>query len=69
MLCLILQSFTFWVDDKNYTKFTRPWYARRLPFPLNYFIPGRISRQTRWKISEGMYSEETDEVLENKVCL
>ena len=68
-LCLILQSFTFWVDNKNYTKFTRPWYARRLPFPLNYFIPGRISRQTRWQISDGIYSEETDDILENKVCL
>ncbi|KAJ7380240.1 metaxin 1 [Desmophyllum pertusum] len=60
-------SFTFWMDDKNYTKFTRPWYAHRLPFPLNYFVPGRISRQTRYQISEGMYSEETDDVLENKL--
>ena len=67
--CLMLQSFTFWVDNKNYTKFTRPWYAQRLPFPLNYIIPGRISRQTRWQISDGIYSEETDDELENKVCL
>ena len=66
---LDLQSFTFWVDNKNYTKFTRPWYAQRLPFPLNYIIPGRISRQTRWQVSDGIYSEETDDELENKVCL
>jgi len=61
-------SFTFWVDESNYTKFTHPWYARRLPFPQNYFVPGRISRQTKQQICEGIYSEQTDDLqLENKL--
>ena len=58
------------MDDSNYTKFTRPWYAKRLPFPLNYFVPGRISQQMRQQICERInYSEETDDLLESKVWL
>ncbi|XP_073243464.1 metaxin-1-like isoform X2 [Porites lutea] len=59
--------YTFWVDNSNYTKFTRPWYANRLPFPLNYFVPGKISRQTRQQVCEGVDSEETDDLLESKL--
>ncbi|XP_023658788.1 metaxin-3 isoform X1 [Paramormyrops kingsleyae] len=35
---------TFWVDTENYTNLTRPWFASRCPFPLNFFIPGRQAR-------------------------
>ncbi|XP_058957383.2 metaxin-1-like [Pocillopora verrucosa] len=59
--------FTLWVDKTNYIKLTRPWYAQRLPFPLNYFIPGHISRQTRRHLSNEMHSEVTDDALENKL--
>ena len=58
------------MDESNYTKVTRPWYAKRLPFPLNYFVPGRISRQARKQICDGIYSQEEDDFqLENKVWL
>ncbi|KAM6931138.1 metaxin-3 isoform 3-T3 [Xenentodon cancila] len=30
---------TFWVDAENYTSLTRPWFASRSPFPLNFFVP------------------------------
>lgn len=61
-------SFTFWVDERNYTKFTRPWFSKRLPFPLNYFLPGKMSRQKRKEICEGVYSHEIDDLqLENKL--
>ncbi|XP_068740405.1 metaxin-1-like isoform X1 [Montipora capricornis] len=61
-------SYTFWMDESNYTKLTRPWYAKRLPFPLNYFVPGKMSRQKRSQICEGAYSQETDNLqLENKL--
>ncbi|KAM9391374.1 metaxin-3 isoform 1-T1 [Pholidichthys leucotaenia] len=30
---------TFWVDAENYSNLTRPWFASRSPFPLNFFIP------------------------------
>uniref|UniRef100_A0A8C5MZE2 Metaxin n=1 Tax=Leptobrachium leishanense TaxID=445787 RepID=A0A8C5MZE2_9ANUR len=35
---------TFWVDAENYSSVTRPWYAARTPFPLSYYLPGKMSR-------------------------
>ncbi|KAM3611578.1 uncharacterized protein V6R79_020765 [Siganus canaliculatus] len=32
---------TFWVDAENYTNVTRPWFASRSPFPLNFLVPCR----------------------------
>ncbi|XP_014848349.1 PREDICTED: metaxin-3 isoform X1 [Poecilia mexicana] len=34
---------TFWVDAENYSNLTRPWFASRSPFPLNFFIPSRLA--------------------------
>lgn len=31
--------YLLWADDHNYVELTRGWYAKRLPFPTNYFIP------------------------------
>lgn len=33
------------VDSENFTKISRRWYANVLPFPLNYFVPGKLHRQ------------------------
>ncbi|XP_040928298.1 metaxin-3 isoform X1 [Betta splendens] len=32
---------TFWVDAENYSNLTRPWFASRSPFPLNFLVPSR----------------------------
>ncbi|KAG8012078.1 Metaxin-3 [Nibea albiflora] len=32
---------TFWVDAENYSNLTRPWFASRSPFPLNFLVPPR----------------------------
>ncbi|KAI9521553.1 Metaxin-3 [Dissostichus eleginoides] len=34
---------TFWVDAENYVNLTRPWFASRSPFPLNFIVPGRLA--------------------------
>ncbi|XP_031611129.2 metaxin-3 isoform X1 [Oreochromis aureus] len=34
---------TFWVDAENYSNVTRPWFASRSPFPLNFLVPGRLA--------------------------
>ncbi|XP_024131995.1 metaxin-3 isoform X1 [Oryzias melastigma] len=34
---------TFWVDAENYTSLTRPWFASRSPFPLNFIVPSRLA--------------------------
>ncbi|XP_064474392.1 metaxin-1-like isoform X2 [Ornithodoros turicata] len=36
--------YLWWIDGKNYTQLTRPWYARALAFPLNYILPGQMQR-------------------------
>ncbi|KAG8598688.1 hypothetical protein GDO81_002706 [Engystomops pustulosus] len=36
---------TFWVDPDNYSSVTRPWYASRIPFPLRFYLPGRMYRE------------------------
>ncbi|OWF54070.1 metaxin-1-like [Mizuhopecten yessoensis] len=35
---------TWWLDDQTYVDVTRPWYAHASPFPLNFYIPGRLHR-------------------------
>uniref|UniRef100_A0A8C7WXG4 Metaxin-1 n=1 Tax=Oryzias sinensis TaxID=183150 RepID=A0A8C7WXG4_9TELE len=34
--------YTFWIEPKNYVDVTRRWFAEHLPFPLNFFLPGRM---------------------------
>ncbi|KFM58101.1 Metaxin-1, partial [Stegodyphus mimosarum] len=36
--------YIWWVDNQNYCELTRPWYAKVLRFPLNYFLPGHQQR-------------------------
>lgn len=43
LLC-IPQLHTFWVDAENYTNVTRPWFASRSPFPLNFVVPSRYAK-------------------------
>lgn len=37
------QLHTFWVDAENYANLTRPWFASRSPFPLNFVVPSRLA--------------------------
>ncbi|XP_054720227.1 metaxin-1-like isoform X2 [Uloborus diversus] len=43
--------YVWWVEDKNYCELTRPWYAKALSFPLNYFLPGHQQRAARKNIN------------------
>lgn len=40
----ILQLYVWWIDGRNYCELTRPWYAKVLRLPLNYFLPGHQQR-------------------------
>jgi len=31
--------YLWWIDSKAYVEFTRPWYAKILPFPLGLYVP------------------------------
>lgn len=55
-----------WVDSKNYTELTRPWYAGVLPLPLNWIVPGRIASNVHHSLTVDLPDCDYD-ALENKV--
>lgn len=67
----MLQLYTFWVEPKNYVDVTRCWYAEHLPFPLNFFLPGRMQRHQLAKLclQRADQSLEVGEELEKEVSL
>lgn len=42
--------YAFWVDKKNYDSFTRPWYAKSLPFYYRWFVPLRMQSKAQGRI-------------------
>uniref|UniRef100_A0A8C9AMB8 Metaxin-1 n=1 Tax=Prolemur simus TaxID=1328070 RepID=A0A8C9AMB8_PROSS len=60
---------TFWIDTKNYVEVTRKWYAEAMPFPLNFFLPGRMQRQymERLQLLCGEHRPEDEEELEKEL--
>ncbi|XP_053263822.1 metaxin-3 isoform X1 [Podarcis raffonei] len=34
---------TFWVEADNYYNVTKPWFASRIPFPLSWYLPRKMS--------------------------
>lgn len=64
-----IQIHTFWVDSKNFVEVTRKWYAEALPFPLNFFLPGRMQRQhmERLQLLCGEHRPEDEEELEKEL--
>lgn len=66
-----IQIHTFWVDAKNYVEVTRKWYAEAMPFPLNFFLPGRMQRQhmERLQLLCGEHRPENEDELEKEVAL
>lgn len=48
---------------------TRRWYAEHMPFPLNFFLPGRMQRRQldKLRLQRGDESLEAREELEKEV--
>ncbi|XP_076443339.1 metaxin-1-like [Babylonia areolata] len=40
----------WWIDSKTYVDFTRPWYTKIIPFPLNFFLPGRRQKAASMRV-------------------
>lgn len=58
----ILSIFYFrWVDEKNYIDLSRPWYAKHLRFPFNYYYPGQYERDARFRLN-ACYEEASDDL-------
>lgn len=66
---LFLQIYAFWVEPKNYVDVTRRWYAEHMPFPLNFFLPGRMQRRQleKLRLLRGDESLEAGDDLEKEV--
>lgn len=63
------QIYTFWIETKNYVDVTRRWYAEHMPFPLNFFVPGRMQhgQLEKLRLLRGNESLEAGEELEKEV--
>ncbi|XP_078041455.1 metaxin-1 isoform X2 [Augochlora pura] len=60
-------QFIWWIDKKNVDELIRPWYSKALPFPLNFYYPGKFERQSR-ALFECLYpTEDNITDIENKV--
>ncbi|XP_029283522.1 metaxin-1a [Cottoperca gobio] len=61
--------YNFWVEPKNYVDVTRRWYAEHMPFPLNFFLPGRMQRgqMEKLRLLRGDESLEAGEELEKEL--
>lgn len=54
------------MDSKNYTELTRPWYAKALPFPLNFYYPNRY-RQENERILRSLHPDQEEEEYQSGV--
>jgi len=60
--------YAFWVDKKNYDSFTRPWYAKSLPFYYRWFVPLRMQSKAQGRIFSLFDLDRiSEEELESKV--
>ena len=59
----------WWIDSKNFVEFSRPLYAKLLPFPLNFYYPGQYEKHAK-QMMVSLYPEEEDfSVIETAVSL
>lgn len=70
-----LQSYIFWGHEGNYSSFTRPWYAKRTPFPAGLILPDRYQSSQLEKLTlilgdkEGWTEKEKFMIEEAEKCL
>ncbi|XP_047120827.1 metaxin-1 isoform X1 [Schistocerca piceifrons] len=60
-------QFAWWVDEKNYIELTRPWYSKALPFPYNYYYPGKYEKEAKNMMSALFGEDEEFSALEANV--
>lgn len=58
-----------WIDKKNLDELVRPWYCKALPFPLNFYYPGKFERQAQSLIQSLYPVEDNINIIENEVCI
>jgi len=60
-------KFVWWMDAKNFVEFSRPLYAKLLPFPLNFYYPGQYEKHAKHLLGS-LYNDDEDlSVIETAV--
>ncbi|XP_073990114.1 metaxin-1 isoform X2 [Rhodnius prolixus] len=59
--------YTWWIDEKNFTTLTKPWYAKALPFPFNFYYPRKFKNHAN-SVMEALFdSLGSQDNIETKV--
>jgi len=60
-------KYVWWMDAKNFVEFSRPLYAKLLPFPTNFYYPGQYEKHAK-QLLFSLYNEDEDpQVIETAV--
>ncbi|XP_015601462.1 metaxin-1 isoform X2 [Cephus cinctus] len=60
-------QYIWWIDQRNVNDLIRPWYAKAVPFPLNFYYHGKYEAQAK-SMMESLYpTEDNNAVIENGV--
>lgn len=57
-----------WVDPRNYTGLSRPWFAQRLGIPWSYFYPGQFRKRAIQLIQSVSGVEDADPEIEPELA-
>jgi len=60
-------QFIWWIDHGNFTELIRPWYAKAVPFPLNFWYPGKYENAAQILMESMFPKEDSKTAIENKV--
>ncbi|KAJ8672592.1 hypothetical protein QAD02_003851 [Eretmocerus hayati] len=56
----------WWIDQQNLNQLIRPWYCKVLPFPFNFFYPGKYERQAKFMM-DALHPTKEDKAVETSV--
>ncbi|XP_074113347.1 metaxin-1 isoform X2 [Cotesia typhae] len=60
-------QYVWWLDQKNFNDFIRPWYAKAIPFPFNFHYPSKYEKHAR-TLMEALYiNEDVMTIIESNV--
>ncbi|XP_023248487.1 metaxin-1 isoform X2 [Copidosoma floridanum] len=54
-------QYEWWVDEQNLNQIIRQWYCKALPFPLNFYYPGKYEKYAKYMV-EALYPNLDDKI-------
>lgn len=56
----------WWVDQQNLNQLIRPWYCKALPFPFNFYYPGKYEKHAKFMV-EALYPNKDEKAAETSI--